>query len=285
MASTPKDKPAALQTAVEDTVLKEVVPIADRDGDVAVILCLNRPEALNAMTWQMIRELEAHLKEAGADPRTRAILITGRGRAFSAGGDLKAYLDLQLDADAFPRFVDDLMRTFQGIRTISVPVIALINGVTAAGGLELLLSCDFAWAAESAEIGDGHLNYGQMGGGGVLSLLPRSIPPALARELLFSGRLLPAAEAREWGLVNRVLPDGELMPAALAFVAELAGKSRTAVTNAKYVMNAGLVDGVGEAAAMKLERERNALYCLTSPDAREGLAAFGERRAPNYRGE
>ena len=100
------------------------------------------------------------------------IVITGAGTAFSAGGDLKSYLTLQREPEAFPDFVADLHRVFGRLRRLRVPVVALVNGTTAAGGLELLLSCDFAYAASSARIGDAHLTYGQMGGGGVLTLLP-----------------------------------------------------------------------------------------------------------------
>ncbi len=140
------------------------------------------------------------------------MLVTGAGRAFSAGGDLKRYVTLQRDPVAFPRFVAELHRVFGRLRELPVPVIALVNGVTAAGGLELMLSCDFAVAARSARIGDGHLNYGQMGGGGVLTLLPRSIGRERAAELVFTGRFLDAEEARAWGLVNRVVDDDALLP-------------------------------------------------------------------------
>ena len=139
------------------------------------------------------------------------MLITGRGRAFSAGGDLKSYRTLQRDPIEFPMFLEDLHRTFSGIKLMKKPVVSLVNGITAAGGLELLLSCDFAIAASSARIGDAHLAFGQMGGGGVLTLLPRSIGPAKARELIFSARYLSAAQSESWGIVNRVVSDGKLL--------------------------------------------------------------------------
>ena len=106
-------------------------------------------------------------------PTVRVVFVTGAGRAFSAGGDLKSYQTLQRDPVRFPQFVKDLHRIFGRLRTLRVPAVALVNGVTVAGGLELMLNCDFALAARSARIGDGHLNFGQMGGGGVLTLLPR----------------------------------------------------------------------------------------------------------------
>src|SRR6202035_5479473 len=145
---------------------------------------------------------------------------------------------------------------------------------TAAGGLELLLSCDFAIAASSARIGDAHLAFGQMGGGGVLTLLPRSIGPAKARELIFSARYLSAAQAESWGIVNRVVRDGKLLAEGLEFAESVATRSPLAVSNAKYVLNAGWAEDTAIDAALRLERERNAYYCLTSADAAEGLEAF-----------
>jgi enoyl-CoA hydratase len=253
-------------------------------GGVAAIVTLNRPGQLNPIDWDTLGRLEWVLAEVEADDTIRAVLVTGRGRAFSAGGDLKSYVALQADPVAFPAFLEDLHRTFQSISRMRIPVVALVNGVAAAGGLELILSCDFAYAAESARIGDGHLTYGQMGGGGVLTLLPRAIGPARARELVFSGRWLTAEEAREWGIVNRVVPDGELLAAGLEFATAAAERSALAMANAKLVMNAAWSEGTGVEQGLRLERERNAYYCLTSEDAREGLQAFQEKRRPRFRG-
>jgi enoyl-CoA hydratase len=253
-------------------------------GAAAALLTLNRPEALNAMDHDMIRAFDARLDEVEADASIRALLVTGAGRAFSAGGDLKSYVALQRDPVAFPRFVEDLHATFGRLRRLRVPAIALVNGVTAAGGLELLLFCDFALAAASARIGDAHLNFGQMGGGGVLTLLPRQIGLARASELIFSGRFLDAQEAQRWNLVSRVLPDGELVPAGLELAEGIARKSPLALANAKYVLATIWLEGMNVESGLRLERERNAFYCLTSQDAREGLEAFSGGREPRFRG-
>ena len=247
------------------------------EGGVAGFIWLNRPGQLNAIDSAMVGDLDRALRELDADPAVRAIFITGRGRAFSAGGDLKSYLDLQRDPVEFPRFLDALHATFSMIKLLSTPVVALVNGITAAGGLELLLSCDFAYAARSARIGDAHLTYGQMGGGGVLTLLPRMIGPARARELILSADFLTAHQAAEWQLVNRVVDDDELIPTALRLAASLASRSPNAVAGAKYVMNAGWADGTMVEATLRLERERTARYCLTFPDSLEGLTAFAQR--------
>ena len=255
------------------------------DGDARVALVrLNRPEQLNPIDGATLEALDAILDGILADTGIRVILVTGAGRAFSAGGDLKSYISLQRDPVMFPRFLEDLHRIFGRLRTAPVPVIALVNGVTAAGGLELILNCDFALAARTARIGDGHLNYGQMGGGGVLTLLPRAIGRARAAELLFTGRFLDAAEAAEWGLVNRVVDDDALQAEGLALANDIAGKSSLALSNAKEVLHAVWADNASVDSGLRVERERDALYCLTADDAREGLAAFAEKRPPRFTG-
>jgi enoyl-CoA hydratase len=254
------------------------------DGAVAVLLTLNRPEQLNPIDSAMLEALDARLDEIAGDPAVRAVLVTGTGRAFSAGGDLKGYRTLQRDPVAFPRFVSEVHRIFGRLRTMPVPTIALVNGVAVAGGLELILNCDLVFAGSSARIGDGHLNFGQMGGGGVLTLLWRAVGRARALELMMSGRQLTPAEANEWGLVNRVVPDVELLEAGLAFVRDLATKSPLALANAKQVMHEIWAAGGPVDAGLSYELARDAYYCLTSEDAQEGLAAFAEKRRPRFTG-
>lgn len=247
------------------------------DGAVAAFVVLNRPEKLNALDWTMITELEASLHVLDGDSEVRVILITGNGRAFSAGGDLNSYLELQRDPEGFPAFLADLHRVFADISAMTKPVIALVNGVTAAGGLELMLSCDLAYAADTAKIGDGHLNFGQIGGGGSLALLPRAIGPAKARELVFRGGFLTASEAAELGLVNKLVPADQLRQAGLELAETIASHSAAAIEAAKSVLNTGWNEGTGLPLALRLERERAALYCLTLPDSMEGLMRFATR--------
>jgi enoyl-CoA hydratase len=166
-----------------------------------------------------------------------------------------------------------------------MPFVALVNGVTAAGGLELLLSCDFAIAARSARIGDGHLNFGQMGGGGVLTLLSRIVGLPRASELIYSGRLIGSEEALAWGLVNRVVEDAGLLTAAMGFAEEVASKSALAVANAKRVMNRSWLESASVRDGLRDERDTDVDYCLNSHDAREGLHAFAEKRKPRFRGD
>ena len=274
---------ALLDTSDEASVLLERAPIAGTD-QYAATLTLNRPNELNAISSEMIAALDACLSAVEDDESIRVVFVTGAGRAFSAGGDLKKYVALQKDVVEFPKFVSALHDAFGRLRTLRVPAVALVNGVTAAGGLELLLNCDFAIAAASAKIGDGHLNFGQMGGGGVLTLLPRLIGIQRATELLFTGKFLSANEAAAWGIVSRVVPDGDLRSEADALAAQIAAKSPLAVANAKDVMNTVWAGSLSVSAGLRLELDRNSLYCLTSEDAPEGLLAFQEKRAPRFRG-
>jgi enoyl-CoA hydratase/carnithine racemase len=269
--------------AVGELVVAETVTLGRRTAQAGVVR-LNQPEQLNPVDGQVLVELDAAIDRLIADRRVRAILVTGNGRAFSAGGDMKGYRTLQRDPVRFPQFVAELHRIFGRLRTLPVPVVALVNGVAAAGGLELILNCDFALVAASARIGDGHLNFGQMGGGGVLTLLPRMIGRARAAELVLSGRFLSADEAVAWGLASRVVPDDELLEAGLAFARQVAEKSPLAVANAKQVMSQLWEDNGSVEAGLRLELERDAYYCLTSHDAPEGLAAFAEKRRPRFLG-
>lgn len=261
----------------------ELRPLGVADTHAAIV-SLNRPETLNAIDRSMLDALADVITTVEGDPTVRVMLITGTGRAFSAGGDLKQYLTLQRDPVAFPRFVAQLHATFARLRDLRVPVIALINGVTAAGGLELVLNCDFAVIARSARLGDAHLNFGQMGGGGVLTLLPRAVGRARANELIFSGRFLDAAEAVDWGLASRAVDDDALLDTGLDLATAIAEKSPLAVANAKQVLHSVWSENTGVEAGLRVERERNDVYCLTSHDAREGLEAFAEKRPPRFEG-
>jgi enoyl-CoA hydratase len=253
-------------------------------GRWAALVTLDRPDALNAIDWPMLDALDAALDEVAAAPGCCSVLVTGAGRAFSAGGDLKGYIELQRDPVRFPRFVADVHRVFGRFRDLPVPVMALVNGVTAAGGLELLLNCDLALVARSARVGDGHLNFGQMGGGGVLTLLPRVIGLNRASELMFSGRFLDADEVVAYGLAARVVDDSALLDEGLAFAAGVATKSPLAVANAKEVLQSLWKANGDVDSGLRYERERNAFYCLTSLDAPEGLHAFAEKRPPRFEG-
>ena len=256
----------------------------DQLGSKLALVTLNRPDDMNPLDWETVLELEAVFDRLADDPSVRVVAVTGAGRAFSAGGDLKAYRELQRHHTDFPAFLRDLHRTFGKIADYPKPYIALVNGTTLAGGIELMLSCDFAIAGQSARIGDGHLNFGQMGGGGVLTLLAKMVGPARARELIFTGRLLDADEAMSWGLVSQVVDDDQLLTTAINVAIGISTKSPLALSNAKSVIHATWGGGASLVTAFQLEQDATARYCLTSHDAAEGLEAFADKRAPRFTG-
>ena len=267
----------------EDSVLFTKKPV--NDGETfAGILTLNNPKALNPLDLEMLQRLRTRLRECDADDSIRTILLTGAGEAFSAGGDLKKYIAMQKDPVGWSYFLEEAHQTFLEMRMNRKPVVSLVNGVAVAGGLELIVCSDFAYAAESARIGDGHLRFGQMGGGGALTLIPRAIGAPRARELIFSGRILSANEAHQWEIVNKVVPDDQLLDAGLEFAGLVAQMSPLAVANVKFVINHSIETGLGVEAQMRLELERAARYNLTSSDAAEGLIAFSEKRKPRFTG-
>jgi enoyl-CoA hydratase/carnithine racemase len=246
---------------------------------------LNRPDSMNALDRPTMRELARIFDELAQDDSVRVVAVTGAGTAFSAGGDVTKTLQLLDEGDEFARYLEEAQQLFAAIPMYPKPYIALVNGTAAAGGLELILACDFAIAAEDARIGDAHLRFGQMGGGGSLVLLPRAVGPARARELIFSGRLLDAHEALAWGLVSQVVALDELDAAAMRFATRVAHMPPVAVRHAKQVINTALWEGTGVVSGLRQERLVSAIYALTSQDCREGIAAFIEKRAPRYTGK
>lgn len=246
------------------------------------LITFNRPKEMNPLNWATVKALSAVLERFSSSKDIRVIAFTGAGKAFSAGGDLKAYQKLYRDEEAFRGFLQAFRSLNDSIVSAKQPVIALVNGHCVAGGLELMLACDFAYAGQSAKIGDGHANFGQMGGAGSNVRLPRSILPPKARELLFTGKLLTADEACEWGLVNKVVPDDQLMDAGLEFANMVAPKSPLGIGLIKEVCNKGLDMRLED--ALQLETEKVVHYCTHNHDSYEGLLAFSEKRKPKFEG-
>ena len=255
--------------------------IADRRGGAGRIT-LNRPDKLNPLDWATVRELRAAQEAFDRDPGLRAVVVTGAGRAFSAGGDLDGYLELYRRPADFRHFLLDFFHLLEGIERSPKIWIAAVNGACVAGGLELLLACDLAVAANDARIGDGHLNFGQLPGAGGSQRLPRAIGALRAKELMFSGRLVDGTEAERIGLVNRAVAADALDAAVDDWVAGLAAKSPAGLKGAKHLVNQGL--RVGLASGLQLELDFVHAYATREPDAMEGLAAFRDKRAPRFAG-
>ena len=249
-------------------------------GDVAV-LTLDRPEQRNPLDWGTVRELRAALSAVTA-AGARAVIVTGNGPAFSAGGDLKGYLDLYERPGDFAAFLDDLAGVCDTLERGPLPSIAMVNGTCVAGGLELALSCDLVVLADDARVGDGHLRFGQLPGAGGSQRLVRAIGPQRAREWLLTGELHTAQVAYAAGLAAAVVPGAELRARTLALAQLVCRHSPLALRRAKELIALAFDTPLDEG----LRRERALVheYATTSFDATEGLRAFDERREPRFEG-
>ena len=251
--------------------------------DAVVWLKLNRPEAMNALNPDVAAALAAALARAESDPGVRALVVTGVGEAFCAGADLKfvggadgASFDTE-----FPRFLDELGAVFNAIEASPLAVVAAVNGLALAGGLELVLCCDLVIAADSARLGDAHANYGLLPGGGSSVRLPRKIGPTRAKHLLFTGDFVPARALVDCGLVNEVVADDALESTVQALAMRIATKSPLTIARLKQLT----ADAADQPLHAALRQEKNTLVVhAQSADMREGLAAFNEKRKPVFSG-
>jgi enoyl-CoA hydratase len=243
-------------------------------------LKLNRPQALNSLTLSLVDALTASIKDAQRDPDVRVIVLTGEGRAFCAGADLKDPARSRPESGA--EFVQAIGALTELIEASGKPVIAAINGIAVAGGMELVLACDVVIAAESARLGDAHSNYALFPGGGATARLPRKIGLNNAKLVMFTGDLRPASDWKAFGLVSQVVADDGLMEAVTALAAKLATKSPLVLSRMKQALNDSLDHPL--AVGLRYERALSNLHHF-SADRVEGLAAFKEKRAPQFTGQ
>lgn len=206
----------------------------------AMWITLNRPDTLNAITPAVVSGINAALDKAQLSD-VRAVVLTGTGRAFCAGADLKFVRgEAGNDETALSRFLDTVLLVMNRLETFPMPVIASLNGLTLAGGLELMLCCDLVVAARSAKLGDAHANYGLLPGGGSSVRLPRKIGSTRAKYLLYTGEFVPAEQLVAAGLVNEVVDDDKLIPTTQALVAKLVSKSPLGLRRMKALVDDGL---------------------------------------------
>lgn len=248
------------------------------------LVTLNRPERLNALDNETLAELATVFLELSEQRDVLIVLLTGAGRAFCAGGDIKG----QPTRFGWPRdrHVDRLRAIHFGvIKALAVmekPTIALINGVAAGGGLSLALACDVRLAAESARFGAGFRKVALAVDMGLSYFLPRTVGSAKALEILYSGKLLDAGEALRIGLINRIFPDASLVEEGMSLARSIASGPPLAMRCVKEAIQKGMVSTLDE--ALELEADLQSL-CLTSKDHREGVSAFMEKREPVFKGE
>src|SRR5208337_4550061 len=245
------------------------------------ILTLNRPEVMKSFNFAMLRELREKVELLQWDPEARVIVITGAGeKAFCAGADLKERATLPFDQ--VRQFIFTIRNLFTFIEFMNKPVIAAVNGIALGGGTELALACDIRIASESATMGLTETRLAIIPGAGGTQRLPRIIGRGKAKELIFTGRRVEAQEALQIGLVNRVCPPETLLGECRAMARMICEAGPIAVQQAKYAINYGLEADLHTGLAI----EANA-YWVTIPtaDRLEGLAAFGEKRRPVYKGK
>jgi len=242
--------------------------------DGSAVVKLNRPQVLNAMNQQLWLDFQAALDEAEKDQDTKTLIITGNGRAFSTGADLKE--SKQRSLPAYRAYLVTLQEISRRLIRFSKPTIAAINGYALGSGYELALACDIRIAAEDAQIGSPEAKVTSSVTGGALRLLQDLIGPGMARELLFTGRYIDGLEAARIGLVNKAVPLEDLMPEALAMAEQI---SQNASISLKLIKK-GLLMAQGEAsleALMDFEVEA-CLACVATKEREASLAAFEMRR-------
>ncbi|MBI5909232.1 MAG: enoyl-CoA hydratase/isomerase family protein [Betaproteobacteria bacterium] len=253
--------------------------IVEKGKGVATVT-LDRAAQMNPLDGSTVKALLAAWRDLEAEKSLRVVLITGSGGAFSAGGDLAGYMTLYRRPEDFRRFLDDLGTLLDLLEKSDKVIIAAVNGYCLAGGLELMLACDLAIAADTAQIGDAHLNFGQLPGGGGSQRLPRAIGAQRAKDLIFTGRFISGAEAERIGLVARVVPASELMPTARKLADDILAKSPAGVARAKKLVRDGMTMDLARALQFEIDLVHE--WATTHPDAMDGLAAFAEKRAPRF---
>jgi len=240
---------------------------------------LNRPEKLNAISVEVLRELSRALDELEEDERVRVVVLTGEGRAFSAGADVQSFIGVTpVKAMIYSRKFQEVL--FK-IEYYTKPVIAALNGFTLGGGLELAMAADFRIASETAVLGQPEINLGFIPGAGGTQRLPRLVGRSRAKELIYTGDMVPAAEAAKIGLVDRVVPPERLEQEVRQFAMKLAEKPPLALMAAKYAVQIGMESPIW--AGMALESSLFGLLFSTD-DVAEGVAAFFEKRKPRFKG-
>ena len=259
----------------------EQILFAVSDG--VATLTLNRPAQFNALTLTMARELHLAAIECDEDPSIRAVVVTGAGKAFFAGGDLASFAEA---GDDRGRLIKELTTYFHAaisrFNRMDAPVLAAANGVAAGAGFSFLLSVDLAVAARSAKFTMAYTKAGLTPDGSSSYFLPRIVGLRRAQELTLTNRTLSAADALEWGIVNEVVEDSETLTRTLALASQLAGGPTRSLGDAKRLMR----EGTDESLESQMEREAQCIAASAlRRDGREGVAAFMEKRTPIFHGE
>lgn len=248
----------------------------EKEGPIGVIT-INSPATLNALNAQVLKELDECIDEIVKDESIGALILTGEGKAFVAGANIKEMLPL--DAKQGEEWGAYGSGIFRKLETLPIPVIAAVNGFALGGGNELAMACDIRIASEKAKFGQPEVGLGITPGFAGTQRLPRLIGPAAAKELIYTGKVIGAQEAKELGLVNRVVAPEELMDVAKGLAEDILKNSWNAVALSKKAINDGLQLDIER--AMELEAKIFG-ECFLSPDQKEGMGAFVEKRNAKF---
>ncbi|UYG00887.1 enoyl-CoA hydratase-related protein [Halomonas sp. GD1P12] len=252
--------------------------IEKNDNDGIVTLTFNRPKALNALNSDVLEALAAHLSELEGQANLRAVLLTGAGeKAFVAGADITEMRDKT--PEQARAFAAQALSTIKRLERLPVPVVALVNGFCLGGGCELALACDWAVASDNAIFGQPEVLLGVIPGFGGTQRLPRRVGPAMAIDLVTTGRKIDAQEALRIGLVNRVMSQAELSSYAEELTKQLGGNGRQAVRAAKQAVHDGLDQDLDSALALETSLFA---FCFAGEEQKEGMSAFVEKRKANF---
>jgi enoyl-CoA hydratase len=246
--------------------------------DRVALLTLDRPDRLNALSAALTAALADAVADIAADPGVGAVVVTGAGRAFSAGADIEE-LDALDGPPDFAAFVGRMAAANAALQALAQPSVAAVNGVALGGGFELALACDLRVCAERARLGVPEIKLGLLPAAGGTARLTRMLPPAVTKQLLLTGEPLPAAEAHRLGLVNEVVADDRVVERAVELATHLAALPAQALAAAKRLVDEGV--DMPLAAAVTFERETVSMLFGTE-DRTEGVAAFLEKRAPTF---
>lgn len=241
------------------------------------LLKVNRPKALNAVNMGVLEDLSRAFQDLEKDENVKVIILSGEGKAFVAGADIKAMVTMSSDEARQFSAAGHALTALMG--RIGKPVIAAVNGFALGTGMELAMACDFIYAADSAKFGQPEINLGIIPGHGGSQRLPRLIGKAGAKELIYTGVIIGAQEAKELGIVNKVFPAEELMAEAKKVAALIASKGAWSVRLAKSAVNTG--SDVDLSSGCQIECDSFAL-CFSHQDQKEGMSAFLEKRPPAF---
>lgn len=243
-------------------------------------ITFNRPKALNALNGALLAELSMALDDIAADEAIRVLILTGAGdKSFVAGADISELATFDsLKAKAFATSGHGIINKLQ---LLPIAVIAAVNGFALGGGTEIAIACDFIYASENAKFGQPEINLGVIPGFGGTQRLPRLIGTAMAKELIFTGNMISAEKALQLGLVNKVVPQDNLMEIVLKTAGIIATKGKVSLREAKQSINKGMNVDLANGCGIEIDAFS---LCYASPDAKEGTSAFLEKRKAEFKG-